>query len=207
MPVAADFTEDFELPQLEPEPARHVVYFPGSTIGNFEPAAAADLLTRMANTCGAGGGLLIGIDLQKDVATIEAAYNDAQGVTDEFNLNLLRRINRELGANFNLQQFRHWARYDSVNHRMDIRLISRCDQTVELGSNAFCFSAGEPIHTEYSHKYTIEGFTKIAAAAGFALRHCWTDPRHYFAVLYFNVPDQAPERSLDPLHRLRRKPR
>ena len=187
LPVAADFTQELELPVGQREPARRVGYFPGSTIGNFDHAQAVALLREIANTVGAGGGLLIGIDLQKDVATIESAYNDALGVTAAFNLNLLRRVNREIGANFNLRQFQHWARYDHANHRMDIRLISRYAQTVEVGPHTFHFSADEPIQTEYSHKYTTEQFNALATEAGFTLQNIWTDQQQFFAVLYLGV--------------------
>jgi dimethylhistidine N-methyltransferase len=186
-PVAADFTADFKLPSSENRLQRRIVYFPGSTIGNFEYSAAVALLGQISKLCGQGGGLLIGIDLQKDVATIEAAYNDAQGITAKFNLNLLARINRELGGNFNLAQFVHSAFYDIGNARVDIRLVSCCDQNVEIGSDEFEFRAGEPIQTEFSHKYTIEGFEQMAAQAGLRLEHCWTDDRRYFAVLYFGA--------------------
>jgi dimethylhistidine N-methyltransferase len=184
-PVCADFTKDFQLPAPQSSIHRRVVYFPGSTIGNFERADAAALLNRIAELCGRDGGLLIGIDLQKDVSTIEAAYNDALGITSQFNLNILRRINRELGGKFDLQQFEHLAFYDRAFNRIDIRLVSRCNQQVEIGSHTFDFHRGEAIHTEYSHKYTVEQFEQIAAAAGFRLHNYWTDERRYFAVLYF----------------------
>ncbi len=206
LPAAADFTDELELPRTEREPARRIAYFPGSTIGNFEEPEAIAFLSRLAHAAGPAGGALIGIDLQKDIAIIEAAYNDAQGVTAEFNLNLLRRINHELGGNFDLEQFLHLAFYDPFEHRMDIRLVSLCDQTVELGPRTFHFAAGEPIHTEYSHKYTIAGFAKMAAATGLSLRQCWTDRRDYFAVLYFEASGNMPDRSdNDPTHNLRRK--
>jgi dimethylhistidine N-methyltransferase len=186
LPICADFTENFDLPRLE-KPSRRIVYFPGSTIGNFERKEAVALLNRIAKLCAPDGGALIGIDLQKDVATIEAAYNDAQGITAQFNLNLLMRINRELGGNFDLEQFEHLAFYDQATNRVDIRLVSRSAQCVEIGSEAFDFCAGDAIHTEYSHKYTIEEFERMANRAGLRLRHCWTDNRRYFAVVYFDL--------------------
>jgi dimethylhistidine N-methyltransferase len=184
-PVCADFTENFRLPSFRGKSSRRIIYFPGSTIGNFERANASALLSRIAKHCGTDGGLLIGIDLQKNVSTIEAAYNDAQGISARFNLNLLQRINRELAGNFNLQQFEHLAFYDRTWHRVDIRLVSRSNQTVVIGSDAFDFHTGEAIRTEYSHKYTIQQFEQIASEAGFRLQNRWTDHRQYFAVLYF----------------------
>ncbi len=186
-PVCADFTEEFRLPPSQGKNCRRIVYFPGSTIGNFECAEAVALLNQIAKLCGTSGGLLIGIDLQKDVATIEAAYNDVQGMTAQFNLNLLLRINRELGGNFDLEQFEHLAFYDRATNRMDIRLVSSCNQSVEIGMDTFDFRAGEAIRTEYSHKYTIEDFEQMANGVGLRLQNCWTDDRQYFAVLFFDV--------------------
>jgi dimethylhistidine N-methyltransferase len=181
-PICADFTRDFNL--LPPQEARRTVYFPGSTIGNFTPGETCDILHQIASACGVGGGLLVGIDLQKEVPTIEAAYNDADGITAEFSLNLLRRINRELGADFDCGAFRHFAFYDQAHHRVDIRLISDCSQTVRIGRSRFEFSAGEAIHTEYSYKFTVDGFARLAQQAGFALRCHWTDANDLFALLY-----------------------
>jgi dimethylhistidine N-methyltransferase len=185
LPVCADFTADFDLPIPDRAPTHSEVYFPGSTIGNFQPPDAAMLLDHFATLCGTGGGLLIGIDLKKDVETIEAAYNDRQGVTAEFNLNLLRRINCELGADFALDQFRHQAIYDECDGRIEMYLISQCDQSVRIGDETFEFRRGEHVCTEYSHKYAMDEFEQIAAAAGLCLRHEWTDDRRFFAVLYF----------------------
>ena len=187
LPVCADFTQDFDLPRSR-RPATHAaVYFPGSTIGNFLPARAAGLLDRIALMCGTGGGLLIGIDLKKDVATIEAAYNDRLGVTAEFNLNLLHRINRELGASFDLDQFFHRAFYNAELGRVEIYLVSRRAQVVNVGGNIIEFAAGETICTEYSHKYTVEEFAALAATAGLTLRREWTAKKQEFAVLHFAV--------------------
>jgi uncharacterized SAM-dependent methyltransferase len=137
--------------------------------------------------CGTGGGLLIGIDLKKDAATIEAAYNDRLGVTAEFNLNLLRRINRELGADFDLDQFFHRARYNDELGRVEMYLVSRRAQAVTFGGETIEFDPGETICTEYSHKYTVDGFAAVAAAAGLTLRREWTDRNGQFAVLHFAV--------------------
>ncbi len=189
LPVCADFTAQFDLPVPARAPTHREIYFPGSTIGNFQPAGAAMLLGHFAQLCGTGGGLLIGIDLKKDVTTIEAAYNDRQGVTAEFNLNLLRRCNRELGANFAIDQFRHEAIYNEADGRVEMYLISQRDQLVRVGDETFEFCRGERICTEYSHKYAIDEFERIAAVAGFSLAHEWTDAQRNFAVLYFENRD------------------
>jgi dimethylhistidine N-methyltransferase len=184
LPVHGDFTRNLTLPSPRRTPARRSVYFPGSTIGNFVRGEAIHVLRQIGKLCGAQGGLLVGIDLQKDVPTIEAAYNDSQGITAQFNLNLLTRINRELGADFDIRSFRHWAAYDQVHCRMDIRLISQRDQNVRVAGSQFTLAAGEPILTEYSHKFTIDGFASLGDQAGFELRRQWTDDDHYFALLY-----------------------
>lgn len=184
LPVIADFTRGFELPRPRIEPSHAAVYFPGSTIGNFEPQQAKDLLTNISRLLGPEGGLLIGIDLQKEPETIHAAYNDSAGVTDQFNLNILHRINSELDANFDVDQFEHLAFYDQSHGRVEIYLVSCCEQTVQIGKHSFQFAAGERIFTEYSHKYSIEGFAKTASAAGFTLHQHWSDEEKLFAVLH-----------------------
>jgi uncharacterized SAM-dependent methyltransferase len=151
------------------------------------PNEAIELLRRIARMCGTGGGLLIGIDLKKDVSTLEAAYNDRLGVTAEFNLNLLHRINRELGADFDVDQFFHRARYNAALGRVEMYLVSRCAQAVTLGSETIEFDPGETICTEYSHKYTVDEFAAVAAAAGLTLRREWTDKDRRFAVLHLAV--------------------
>ena len=185
--VCADFTEDFELPTSHVEPTHNAVYFPGSTIGNFLPEAARSTLKHLVNICGCGGGLLIGIDLQKDINVLELAYNDPSGVTAEFNLNLLERINRELDGEISVEQFAHRAHYNQELDRIEIVLVSQCDQTLKVRDSLFEIGAGESICTEYSHKYTIEGFAKIAADAGLTLRKQWTDEQNRFAVLHFAI--------------------
>ncbi len=189
LPVCADFTEEFDLPKSNRKPTHAAVYFPGSTIGNFQPDGAVLLLGSIADLCGTGGGLLIGIDLKKDVRTIEAAYNDTQGVTAEFNLNLLHRINHELGADFQLDQFRHRAIYNAEYGRVEMHLVSRQEQAVSIGEHTFDFAADETICTEYSHKYTIDEFEAIAADAGLSLHRHWTDSQRNFAVLHFVIVD------------------
>lgn len=187
LPVCADFTEHFELPLPTRVASHTAVYFPGSTVGNFMPNQATELLRRITSLCGPGGGLLIGIDLKKDSTKIEAAYDDALGVTAQFNLNLLQRINRELGGDFNLDWFKHRAVYNSELGRVEIDLVSRCAQRVTVAGEAFEFTRGEAIRTEYSHKYSIDEFAALATAAGLSLHHQWTDAVKNFAVLHLVV--------------------
>jgi dimethylhistidine N-methyltransferase len=187
LPVCADFTQPFDLPQPMHEPRQISVYFPGSTIGNFLPDQAAHLLRRIAETCGSGGGLLIGIDLKKNVARIEAAYNDHEGVTAAFNLNLLKRINRELGADFDLANFSHRAHYNHERGRIEMHLVSEARQRVHLAGESFDFVPGETICTEYSHKYTVNEFSAIASTVGLRLDREWTDANRDFAVLYYTM--------------------
>ncbi len=183
-PVHADFTRPFELDEEVPNGERTIAYFPGSTIGNFLPAAAADLLRSMAELCGHDGGLVVGVDMLKDVNIIEPAYNDADGVTAEFNLNLLRRINRELDANFDVDRFRHEGRFNPDHSRIEMHLVSGEDQTVAVDGVEFGFEAGESIHTENSHKYTLERFAALAATAGWTVCDVWTDSQNHFSVQY-----------------------
>lgn len=191
LPKCADFTKPWELPARINEKSRKVVYFPGSTIGNFQPGEVISLLEHLGRLLGKEGGLLIGIDLQKDISTIEAAYNDSQGVTSQFSLNLLRRINRELKGNLNLNEFYHWAKYDAKHHRVDIRLISKKRQSATIAGRKFNFEADESIQTEYSYKHTIPGFARLAARKGFALKRSWTDDRQFFALLFLVWTSQA----------------
>jgi dimethylhistidine N-methyltransferase len=178
LPVAADYLEPFELPLPRQLSSRSVVYFPGSTIGNFKPDHASEFLSRLAELVGDDGGLLIGVDLQKDRHVIEAAYNDSAGVTAKFNKNLLARINRELDADFNLARWQHHAIYNPADGRIEIYLISETNQTVRIG---------EKILTEYSYKHTIGGFIMLARQAGFEFRQVWTDDKRWFGVFYFTV--------------------
>jgi dimethylhistidine N-methyltransferase len=187
LPVCADYLQPFELPTPSRRPAHIAVYFPGSTIGNMEPHIARNFLGRVARLCGHSGGLIIGVDLQKSRKVLEAAYNDSAGVTAAFNLNMLERANRELGADFNLSQWRHRAIYNEEAHRIEMHLISEKPQTVHLGGRDFHFEAGEKIITEFSYKHTIEGFSTLAASAGFQLARVWTDPAKLFAVFHFTT--------------------
>ncbi|MCH8805400.1 MAG: L-histidine N(alpha)-methyltransferase [Planctomycetes bacterium] len=185
--VCADFASNCELPCPRRAAARRAVYFPGSTIGNFRPADAEQLLRRIARIVGRGGGLLIGADLKKDRETLERAYNDRAGVTSAFNLNLLHRINRELGADFDLDAFRHRATYNAAHGRIESHLVSRRAQTVRLNGSVFRFERGETIHTESSHKYSLDGFRALADRAGFDVQDVWTDERGLFSVQYLTT--------------------
>jgi L-histidine N-alpha-methyltransferase len=181
LPVAADFTRDFDLPaQIRNRP--RVGFFPGSTIGNFEPADAAEFLRQAGRILGPGATMIVGVDRIKDVGVLNAAYDDAAGVTAKFNLNILRRMNRELGGDFDLASFRHRAFYNVADHRIEMHLESLRAQTVRVAGRNFAFSAGETIHTENSYKYGIESFRALAEDAGWRPVATWTDARDYFAV-------------------------
>ncbi|MFI5455925.1 MAG: L-histidine N(alpha)-methyltransferase [Isosphaerales bacterium] len=187
LPVHADFTAPLSLPPTGLPRARRVVYFPGSTIGNFSPRAAVRLLRAIARLAGDGGGLLVGFDLDKHESIVWPAYNDNGGVTAAFNLNLLARINRELDADFDLEAFAHRATYVREKERVEIHLVSRSAQLVQIAGLEFGFDEGETIHTEYSHKYTLEHFGRMTSRAGFTLVRQWLDPMRYFAVQYLIV--------------------
>jgi len=184
LPVVADFTQPFQLPDPKVMPVRNIVYFPGSTIGNFTQDEAEDLLRVMYGEAGARGALLIGVDLQKDPAIIERAYNDSAGVTAEFNRNMLRHLNREFRADFDVDAFAHSAEYNEEEGRIEIRLVSERDQRFRLGGESFSIAKDEAILTEYSHKYTLEGFAAMAATAGFRVERVWMDAERLFSVQY-----------------------
>ncbi len=185
LPVCADYLQPVALPSPRHKAARNVVYFPGSTIGNFEPEEATLFLRRIAKVSRRGGGLLIGVDLRKDRNVIEAAYNDSAGVTAQFNLNLLARTNRELGADFDLQRWRHRAIYNSRKGCIEMYLISEAAQIVNIEDRQFNFRAGEKILTEYSYKHTPKSFAALAHTAGFEFEKMWTDDARLFGVFYF----------------------
>jgi dimethylhistidine N-methyltransferase len=187
VPVCADFTQPIDLPDGRTYGRRRIVYFPGSTIGNFNRDAARRLLRMIARACGEGGGLLIGVDLDKDRQTLERAYDDSLGVTAAFNLNLLRRINRELDGDFRLNRFRHRAHYNAQAGRIEMHLISLANQRVSIGGEEIPFARDETIHTESSHKYSLEGFRSLAESAGMVVRRVWTDSRQWFSVQYLEV--------------------
>src|SRR5213080_1415292 len=187
LPLCADYLQPVVLPSPRHKPARNVVYFPGSTIGNFEPDEAVQFLRRVANVCREKGGLLIGADLKKARNVLEAAYNDRAGVTAQFNLNLLARANRELGADFDLESWHHRAVYNSDAGRVEMYLISEIDQFVHLDEHKFHFRRGEKITTEYSYKYAQEEFAALAGKVGFEFVRMWTDNARLFGVFYFMV--------------------
>lgn len=183
LPVTADFTEPFDLPEPKrSQVRRNVAFFPGSTIGNFPRAMAADLLRATRREVGPGGAMLIGVDLVKDRVVLERAYNDDAGVTAQFNLNLLVRLNRELGADFDIDGFRHQAVWDATHERIEMRLVSLRQQSVRIAGRNFDFAPGEILVTEYSHKYTPDGFRALAEANGFSVARIWTDPEKLFSV-------------------------
>lgn len=184
LPVAADFTKNFDLPNPRIMPERNIVFFPGSTVGNFSPEAALDLLKVMHHEAGANGGLLIGVDLRKDRDTLEDAYNDSAGVTAEFNLNILRRMNREFDADIDVSSFEHEAVYNEDDGRIEMYLRSLRTQSFEVSDESFDVEAGERILTEHSHKYSLEGFAKLAAQAGFTVERVFTDAKKWFSVQY-----------------------
>ncbi len=173
------------------EGGKKIVFFPGSTIGNFEPSKAARFLWQAARLAGPGGGLLIGVDLKKDPDRLHRAYNDAGGVTREFNLNLLFRINAELKADFDPERYYHYAFYHARKGRIEMHLVSRGAQEVRLASRRLKFADGESIHTENSYKYTVGEFEALARGAGFRAVKCWTDAESLFSVQYFEAVGQS----------------
>lgn len=186
--VCADYTRPMRLSGLDGVLARRrVVFFPGSTIGNFTPAEARQFLANAASLVGPGGAMLVGVDLKKDPALLHAAYNDSQGVTAAFNLNLLARMNRELGANFEPAAFRHYAFYNTLESRVEMHLVSLKTQRVDLPGLKLVFREGETIHTENSYKYTVEEFQRLASEAGFAPAQVWMDAERQFSVHYLVV--------------------
>jgi dimethylhistidine N-methyltransferase len=185
LPVLADFTRPFELPRrLARE--RSLVFFPGSTIGNLSRVRAAALLESLAERV--GGALLLGVDICCDPATLHAAYNDERGVTAAFNLNVLSRLNRELGADFDVERFEHDAVYDSEQARIEMRLVSRATQVVTVAGVPISFSSGEHIVSEHSHKYAPQELAAMAAVAGWRLERCWIDECERFGVFFFRTP-------------------
>ncbi|MEQ8210772.1 MAG: L-histidine N(alpha)-methyltransferase [Lacipirellulaceae bacterium] len=182
-PVVADFTSEVELPE-EFADVRRTVFFPGSTIGNFPPEEAVELLGQIADLVGTGGGLVIGIDLEKDLNVLEPAYYDSQNVTAAFNLNLLHRINRELDADIAVEDFAHIAFYNRELNRIEMHLRSLKSQTIVIDGCELDFEKDETIHTESSHKYTVERFAGMAEQAGMEVKQVWTDSKEWFAVLH-----------------------
>jgi dimethylhistidine N-methyltransferase len=183
LPVAADFTKPIPIPGFSQPPKKYLAFFPGSTIGNFEPDLAIQFLQGVTKTIGLDGLLLIGFDLKKDIETLLAAYDDQRGITASFNKNLLSRVNGELGGNFNLNTFEHVARYNENKGRIEMHLKSTTEQTVSINKELFEFLEGETIHTENCYKFTKESFTAMSSKAGLSPVKTWTDDKNLFAVM------------------------
>lgn len=194
-PLCADFTRPLVLPTMQRSARRIALFFPGSTLGNFDDPAARELLATMRTGAGRGSCLILGADLVRDPARLLRAYDDSQGVTAAFNLNALRHLNRRLGADFDVRGFRHEAVWNEVQSRIEMRLIATSDQRVHLGGRRIAFRAGEPLITEHCYKFTIPGCAALAAAAGWSLERSYTDERHDFAVLCFQAADSSPRAS------------
>ncbi|GAB4513605.1 MAG: L-histidine N(alpha)-methyltransferase [Sulfuricaulis sp.] len=188
--ACADFMQDFELPDGTGE-GRKLAFFPGSTIGNFEPHEALAFLQRVRRLVQADGALLIGVDLKKDTEILHAAYNDSAGLTAAFNLNLLQRLRAELGAEVNPQSFKHRAFYNTARGRIEMHLVSRRAQEIRVRGRRFYFEPGESIHTENSYKYSLEEFHALARRAGLQPRQAWLDSGRLFSVHYLNVISRA----------------
>src|SRR5215471_8311100 len=185
--VCADYTRPFPLPPLPGTGGKQVGFFPGSTIGNFEPDAAVAFLANYAHALGPGGEMLIGVDLKKDPQILDAAYNDRAGVTAAFNLNLLKRVNRELDADLEIDGFEHVAFYNEAEGRVEIYIRSLVAQEACIAGARFRFAEDELIHTEYSYKYSVAEFRALVARAGFRPVDTWTDPAELFSVHYFRL--------------------
>lgn len=183
-PVCADFTQPLRLPVAARAPRRTIIYFPGSTIGNFESKEAMKILRQMRAEMSDGGGVIIGVDLKKDTAEIEAAYNDAAGVTRDFTLNMLVRLNREIGTDFDVEGFRHRARYNALAGRIETSLVSAKRQEVHVGPETYVFREDEAMQVEYSCKYSLEDFALMAAKAGLSVQKVWMDAERRFSVQY-----------------------
>ncbi len=184
--VCTDFTRQMRVPDSAPEGTR-VVFFPGSSIGNFTPSEAHAFLNSIAQLVGDQGYFLIGVDLKKDKAILEAAYDDALGVTAQFNLNVLSRINTELEANFELDQWQHKALYNEELGRIEMHLISCCNQSVTILGQRYHFITNETIHTENSYKYSVDDFKTLAAKSGFSSENVWLDEQSLFSVHLFKA--------------------
>jgi dimethylhistidine N-methyltransferase len=185
-PVCADFTGDYEIPTIAGAVKKRVTYFPGSTIGNFTRDIAVSLLRHMASLCKEGGGVLLGVDLKKDRAILESAYDDAAGVSREFALNYLVRLNRELDANFRLDRFEYEAPYNEEQSRIEMALVSCCPQTARVGGIRVAFGDSERVHTEFSYKYALDEFAALASEAGLEVTDIWTDADRFFSVQYLS---------------------
>jgi dimethylhistidine N-methyltransferase len=189
LPVTADICKPFELPAEARQAPARIGFFPGSTIGNFEPHEASAFLRNAANILGTGSKLIIGVDLIKPIEVLNAAYNDKAGVTAKFNLNLLTRINRELGGTFRLNMFEHHAFYNRERHRIEMHLASMKRQKVKVAGETIDFRAGETIHTENSYKYSVESLAALARGVGWLPAGSWTDAEKYFSIQAFTLSE------------------
>lgn len=188
MPVCADFSEDIVLPSgLKSSQNKKVVFFPGSTIGNLEPSEAVHFLKKIGKLVGHGGDLVIGVDLKKDPKYLKMAYDDPQGITSDFNLNILERLNREVSADFDINNFAHEAVYDETQGRVEMHLVSKISQLVRVNETVFRFHEGETIHTESSYKYNVDEFSELCGKARFKLKKVWKDSQNLFCVYYFTM--------------------
>ena len=185
-PLAADYTKDFKLPEIDKPYDHKAVYYPGSTIGNFTPSKAKEFLERIAKICGRNGGIIIGVDLKKDKKILEAAYNDKKGVTAAFNLNMLEHINNELNSDFDLNKFQHFAFFNNKESRIEMHLISKENQNVYLNDKTIHFERDESILTEYSYKYTLESFAELVSDY-FEVRKVWVDESRLFSIQYLRI--------------------
>jgi dimethylhistidine N-methyltransferase len=188
VPVCADFNPDTGICQmvLSAGNCKKVVFFPGSTIGNLEPLEALHFLKKIGKLVGPGGGLVIGVDLKKDPAIFKIAYDDPHGVTSDFNLNLLERLNREVAADFDINNFSHEAVYDEGQGKIEMHLVSKISQLVRVNQTVFRFQQGETIHTESSYKYSVDEFIELCGKARFRIKKCWKDSQNLFCVYYFS---------------------
>jgi dimethylhistidine N-methyltransferase len=186
--VCADYTQPFEVPAIETKHTYYVLFYPGSTIGNFHPGEAQDFLSTVSQILNPGGSMLIGVDLKKDKKVLEAAYNDSKGITADFNKNILRRLNRELDANFDIDHFTHKAFYNEQEGRIEMHLVSNTQQEVTIYGEQFHFEEGESIHTENSYKYSLEEFKELVSD-WFSVEKVWTDENNYFSLQFLKKRD------------------
>ena len=187
-PLVADYTKDWMLPPPPQETMRRIAFFPGSTIGNFSPEEAQNFFANCVKNL-PGGALLLGVDLLKVPSIIHQAYNDAQGVTAAFNLNLLVRANKELKTNFKIEHFAHWAFYNAPLHRIEMHLVSMKKQEINVADQVFTLEEGETLHTENSYKFSIDGIQQLAISQGLQAGKVWTDPQAWFGLLWFDIPN------------------
>jgi len=188
-PIVADYTKDWLLPSPSHDTKRRIAFFPGSTIGNFSPLEVQEFFANCVNHL-PGGALLLGVDLFKDPRIIHQAYNDAEGVTAAFNLNLLTRANKELKTNFILNQFTHWAFYNAPLQRIEMHLVSLIKQEIKLADQVFTIEEGETLHTENSYKFSVDSIQKLALSQGLEAGPVWTDPQRWFGLLWFDIPSK-----------------